>query len=65
VKSCGENSCAQTNDEEAGKVYFIEILRVEKEIGNAQVFAEAACDHRKENHPAKHQHMITLQVIEQ
>lgn len=60
-KSCRGN----TENKKAGKIYFVQILRIKKQVRNAQVFTERAGDHRKENHPAKHHHMVALEVVKQ
>ena len=65
VKSCGEPCRAQSDDEEGAKVDFVKIFRVEKEVGDTQVFSKAACDHGKQNHPAQKQYVIALEIIQQ
>jgi hypothetical protein len=52
VERGGESGNTETDDKEAREIYFVEIFRIEKQIGNAQVFSETSGDHRKENHPA-------------
>jgi len=51
VKCHAEPGRHQAEEEEAGKVYFVEIFRVEEQIGDAQQFAKAACNHRKQDYP--------------
>jgi hypothetical protein len=42
-----KTGCEQPHNEKAAEIYFVQILRIEKEIGDTQVFAKAASDHRK------------------
>ena len=65
VERSGEPSRAETDNKKRSKVYFVEIFRIEKQVGNSQVLAKTSRDHCKKYDPAQHQHMIALQVIEQ
>jgi hypothetical protein len=61
-RKTGDN---HTHYEKTSEVYFIEILRVEEEIRNAQVFPETTSDHSKEYDPAKQQNLVSFQVVEE
>jgi predicted ribonuclease toxin of YeeF-YezG toxin-antitoxin module len=50
---------------EAGKVDFVQVFRVEKQIRNAEVFPEVAGDHGKQDGPAKQEDLIPLEIINQ
>ncbi len=53
------------HDKKAGEVYLVHIFRIEKEIWNAEVFSKISGNHRKQNDPAEHQHMVASNVVEQ
>jgi hypothetical protein len=65
VKSHCKAGCAQPHDKETCEVYLVEVLGVEKEIGDSDVSAETSADHRDEHDPAKKQNVIALDVIQQ
>jgi hypothetical protein len=52
-----------THNEKTSKVYFVKIFGVKKEVGDAEILAEAPGSHSKENDPAEQQHLVTLQVV--
>jgi len=60
-----KSGCEQAHNKKAAEIYFVQILRVEKEVGDPQVFAEAACDHRKQNDPAQQQDLVASEVVKQ
>lgn len=61
----GKSGCCNPQDKETGKIYFVEILRIEKQVRNAEVFAKGTGNHRKQDNPAKHHHMVSLDVVKQ
>jgi hypothetical protein len=60
----GKSGAGQPHNKEAGEINFVKIFRIEKEVGYAQVFTEAAGDHGKEYNPAEDEYMITLYVVD-
>jgi hypothetical protein len=63
VKRRREPGDHHTHDEEASEVYFVKILRVKKEIRNAEILSKAPGGHRKDDDPAEQQDLITFQVV--
>src|SRR5690606_27386464 len=61
----GESCGASPHDKKAGEVDTVEVLRIEEEIGNAEVGAEASGHHGKENDPAQQQHVVPLHIVYQ
>ncbi|HEY8935258.1 MAG TPA: hypothetical protein VIM65_08555 [Cyclobacteriaceae bacterium] len=52
LKGRGESGASQPHDKEAGEINFVEIFRIKKKIGYAQVFTKAARDESEEYNPA-------------
>jgi len=65
VKSNGECGQRNTENEKAGKVDLIQVFGVKKKIRYAQVLPEVSGDHRKQDDPAQHQHVVSPEVVEQ
>ena len=65
VKRHAEPCRQSPHDHEAPEIYTIEVLWVEKQIGNAEIFAETARDHCKQHDPAQNQHNISPDVVEE
>ncbi len=65
MKSCDEAGYDNAHDEETGEVHFVQVLWIEKEIRDTQVFAEASGDHGKQNHPAKQEYDVSPYVIQE
>lgn len=53
MKGHGKACRKQPHHKETGKAHLVHVLRVEKEVWDAQVFAKIAGDHSKENDPAQ------------
>jgi hypothetical protein len=65
MKRHGKPSRAQSHDKEACEVHLVQILRIKKQIGNAQIRTKSSGHHREENDPAQQEYMVTLEVIQQ
>lgn len=52
VKRSGKSGNAKANNKEAGKIHLIQVFRIEKQVGDAEVFAKAAHNHGVEYYPA-------------
>jgi len=53
LKGSSEPRCGEADNKKAGKIYVVQILGVEEEIRDTQVFAKAPGDHGKEDDPAQ------------
>jgi hypothetical protein len=65
VKGRGKSGCRHANDEKTGEVDVVLVFRVKKQVRNTQVLAEITGNHRKQNYPAKNQHLVALEVVQQ
>jgi hypothetical protein len=65
VKSGRKSTNDCTNDEEAHKIYLVEVLRIKKEVRDAKVFSETPCCHCKENNPAYYHDLVAPKIGEQ
>ncbi|MDL5047972.1 hypothetical protein QQ054_18305 [Oscillatoria amoena NRMC-F 0135] len=65
VKRSGKASGSYTNDKKTGKIDLVEVLRIQKQVRNTQIFAEVSGNHGKEDDPAKDKNLIALEIIEQ
>lgn len=55
----GNKSCRDKSDyKEASEVDVVQIFRIEKKVGDSQVFPEAAGNHGEKNYPAENQNDI-------
>lgn len=65
VKGHGEACGEQPHDHKTGEANFIQILRIEKEVWDAQILTKVSGDHGKKNNPAQHEHMVAPDVVQQ
>jgi hypothetical protein len=64
VKCSRKAGSAKTNDKKTSEVDLVKVFRIKKQIGDPQILSEASCNHCKQNNPAKHENMVTLEVIQ-
>src|SRR5260221_2967422 len=55
----------QPHNKKAAKIYLVKVLRIEEEVGDAEVFTETTRDHRKQNDPAQQQDLVASEVIKE
>ena len=69
VDIAGDMKCGReagdhhTHYKEASEVHFVQIFRVEEEVRDAEIFAEAPCDHCEENDPAEQEQLVAFQIV--
>ena len=53
------------DDEKAGEADLIEVFRVQEQVGDAYELAKIPRDHRKQDDPTKHQHVVAPEIIQE
>jgi len=63
MKGHTKTGCKQTHHKKTAKAYFVHILRIEKQIGDAQVFAKVSGNHGKQDNPTQDQYMVAPEIV--
>ena len=63
VIGSGESGKRGSDNKETGKVHFVKVFWIEKEIGDAQVFAKISGGHGKKDDPGEEHDLIPFQVV--
>jgi hypothetical protein len=63
MKRHSKGGTSDTNNQKAGEAYAVQIFRIKKKIGYAQIFAKTSRNHGKKNDPAKQQNVVALNVV--
>ena len=62
---CGcQRFIALENNEKTCEVNFVEIFRIQKQVGYSEIFSKTSRDHGEKNNPAKHQHLVAFQIVQ-
>ena len=60
-----EPCTGDADDEKAGKVYFVHVFGIQKQVGYSEILSKVPGDHCKENDPAQHEHLVALEIVNQ